>query len=88
MENLGTVNTQYLLIGLGVLILIAIIIAVFFMFRSRKSREIQMVMDMIENEGEEKNLIRENERLKNLIEQYVAQEATITNELGKLKEEK
>lgn len=88
MENLGEINTAYLIISLGVLIFLAIIVGLFFVFRSRKYREIQMVLDKIDNEGEEKTLIRENERLKQLVEQYISDQATIKKELDNLKEEK
>lgn len=85
MEN---IKTEYLVIGLGVLIFLAIIVGVVLLLRSRKSREIQMVLDKIDNEGEEKTLIRENERLKQLVEQYISDQATIKKELDNLKEEK
>ncbi len=87
MENFGEIKTAYLLIGLGVLILLGIIVGLFFLFRSRKSREISLLLEKIEN-SEEKNLIRENERLKNLVEQYISEQATLKSDLENLKEEK
>jgi len=88
MENLGEIKTAYLIIALGVLILLGIVVGLFFIFRSRKSREIQMVLDKIGNEGEEKNLIRENERLRGLVDKYIEEQATIKSELDNVKEEK
>ncbi len=64
MSSLGEIKVEYLLIGLGVLILL-IAIVVFFLIRSKKSREIQLLLEVLEREKADR--FRESESLKNEI---------------------
>jgi len=88
MDKFSEMKTEYLLIVLGILVLIAIIAGLFFIFRSRKSREILQLLEKINEKDEEKNLIRENERLQGLVENYIAEQAKIRKELEDIREEK